>query len=89
MGESASASKSDVSMSLLTLSVVFLFTSSMMFSLVSDKLITTQLTSNPRYAITFPALDYIEGHDDAAVVAIGSSIIQAAVNGDCLSLIHI
>ena len=84
MGESGSTTKSDVFVSLLTLSVVFLFTSSMMFSLVSDKLITTQLTSNPRYAVTFPALDYIEGHDDAAVVAIGSSIIQAAVNGNCI-----
>ncbi len=84
MDEFAPTSKSDVFSSLLTLSIVFLFTSSMMFSLVSDKLITTQLTSNPRYAVTFPALEYIEGHNDDAVVAIGSSIIRAAVNGKCI-----
>ena len=84
MDEFAPTSKLDVFSSLLTLSIVFLFTSSMMFSLVSDKLITTQLTSNPRYAVTFPALEYIEGHNDDAVVAIGSSIIRAAVNGKCI-----
>ena len=56
-----------------------------MFSIVSDKLITAPLTSNSRYAVTFPALDYISQHDDDAVIAIGSSIIQASVDGVCIT----
>lgn len=56
-----------------------------MFSVVGDKLITGDMTSNPRYAITFPALDYIEGLDEESVVAIGSSIIRAATNGTCIT----
>ena len=71
--------------SVIVLCIVFLFSSSTMFSIVSDKLITAPLTSNSRYAVTFPALDYISQHDDDAVIAIGSSIIQASVDGVCIT----
>ncbi|MAR46895.1 MAG: hypothetical protein CMA41_03720, partial [Euryarchaeota archaeon] len=53
--------------------------------LVTQKLISTPLIENSRYAITFPALDYIEDLQDEAVVAIGSSIIRSAVNGTCIT----
>lgn len=56
-----------------------------MFSVVSDKLITAPMTSNSRYAVTFPALEYIAQHDDDAVIAIGSSIIEASVDGVCIT----
>ena len=71
--------------SVFVLCIVFLLSSSSTFSIVSDKLITAPLTSNSRYAVTFPALEYIAQHDDDAVIAIGSSIIQASVDGVCIS----
>ena len=71
--------------SVFVLCIVFLLSSSSTFSIVSDKLITAPLTSNSRYAVTFPALEYIAQHDDNAVIAIGSSIIQASVDGVCIS----
>jgi len=71
--------------SVIALSLTFLMCSTFMFSMVSDKLITADMTSNPRYAITFPALGYIEDIEEESVVAIGSSIIRAATNGTCIS----
>ena len=71
--------------SLIALGIVFLLSSSIAFSMVSDKLITSPLTSNSRYAVTFPALDYIAQQNEEAVVAIGSSIIQASVDGVCMT----
>ena len=62
--------------SLLSLFLVGLFLASSVSPLVAQKLITTPLTTNSRYAVTFPALEYIEELDDEAVVAIGSSIIR-------------
>jgi len=35
--------------------------------------------------VTFPALDYIEYNDRNSVIAVGSSILQAAVNGSCIT----
>ena len=85
MEEESTTTLSDLFSSILALSLSFLVCSSLMFSVVSDKLITSDMTSNPRYAITFPALDYIEGLDEESVVAIGSSIIRAATNGTCIT----
>ena len=79
------ASFSDLCTSLIALTLVFLLSSSITFSMVSDRLITSPLTSNSRYAVTFPALDYIGDQDEDAVIAIGSSIIQAAVDGVCIT----
>ena len=75
----------EFSSSVVALCIVFLLSSSITFSIVSDKLITTPMTSNSRYAVTFPALEYITHHDEDAVVAIGSSIIQASVDGVCIT----
>ena len=61
-----------------------LLLSSMLAPTVSEKLITSDLTSNSRYGVTFPALAYIEGSHETSVVGIGSSIIQAALNGSCI-----
>ena len=71
--------------SICTLFLVSLFLASSVSPLVTQKLISTPLIENPRYAITFPALDYIEDSQDEAVVAIGSSIIRSAVNGTCIT----
>lgn len=75
----------DLCTSLLSLGVVFLFLSSSTAGLVGEKLITSSLTSSSRYGITFPALDFIEREIDDPIIAIGSSIIQAATDGKCIT----
>ena len=85
MQEQRTSSMTDLLSSVIALSLTFLMCSTFMFSMVSDKLITADMTSNPRYAITFPALEYIEDIEEESVVAIGSSIIRAATNGTCIS----
>ena len=85
MQEQRTSCMTDLLSSVIALSLTFLMCSTFMFSLVSDKLITADMTSNPRYAITFPALEYIEDIEEESVVAIGSSIIRAATNGTCIS----
>ena len=62
-----------------------LLLSSILAPTVSEKLITSDLTSNSRYGVTFPALEYIEDSGEKSVVGIGSSIIQAALNGSCIT----
>ena len=71
--------------SLGALFLSLLLLSSVLAPTVSEKLITSDLTSNSRYGVTFPALEYIEGLDENSVVGIGSSIIQAALNGSCIT----
>lgn len=71
--------------SLLSLFLVGLFLASSVSPLVTQKLITTPLTTNSRYAVTFPALEYIEELGDESVVAIGTSIIRSSVNGSCIT----
>ena len=53
--------------------------------LVTGSLISSDLVSNPRYGITFPALETIEEMDEDAVIAIGSSIIRDAIDGKCIT----
>jgi len=62
-----------------------LLLSSVLAPTVGEKLITSDLTSNSRYGVTFPALEYIEDLDENSVIGIGSSIIQAALNGSCIT----
>ena len=75
----------------LVVSVLSLFFSAMFVlssigpAIVTESLISTDMVSNTRYGVTFPALDSIEQHDEDSVIAIGSSIIQAAVDGKCIS----
>jgi len=68
----------------LLLSTMFLLSSTGP-QMVSDTLISTDMLSNPRYGLTFPALKSIEAMDDDSVIAIGSSIIRAATDGECIS----
>ena len=75
----------DLFSSLLSLGVVFLVLSSSTAGLVGEKLITSSITSSSRYGITFPAIDYIESEINNPIIAIGSSIIQAATDGKCIS----
>ena len=77
--------KRDVLLSLVSLFFIGLFLASSVSPMVAQKIITTPLTTNSRYGITFPALDYIEDLETESVVAIGSSIIRSAVNGACIS----
>ena len=75
----------------LVVSVLSLFFSAMFVlssvgpAIVTNSLISTDIVSNTRYGITFPALDSIENHENDAVIAIGSSIIRAATDGKCIS----
>jgi len=68
----------------LLLSTMFLLSSTGP-QIVSDTLISTDMVSNTRYGITFPALKSIKAMDDDSVIAIGSSIIRAATDGECIS----
>lgn len=75
----------------LVVSVLSLFFSAMFVlssvgpAIVTNSLISTDMVSNTRYGITFPALDSIENNENDAVIAIGSSIIRAATDGKCIT----
>jgi len=75
----------------LLVSVLSLFLSAMFVlssvgpAVVTNSIISTDIVSNTRYGITFPALDSIEHNEKDAVVAIGSSIIRAAIDGKCIA----
>ncbi len=77
----------DFSFSGLIVSVFSLFLSAMFVlsslgpAIVTESLISTDMVSNTRYGVTFPALNSIENHDEDSVIAIGSSIIRAATDG--------
>jgi hypothetical protein len=78
-------SKMSLLSSLGALFLSSLLLSSVLAPTIGEKLITSDLTSNSRYGVTFPALEYIEGLDESSVVGIGSSIIQAALDGSCIT----
>jgi len=81
----------DFSFSGLIVSVFSLFLSAMFVlsslgpAIVTESLISTDMVSNTRYGVTFPALNSLENQDEDSVIAIGSSIIQASVDGKCIS----
>ena len=77
---------SDFVGSILALCLVFLFTSSYIFpQTVNDSLIETDVIKSGRYAVTLPALETIEHEESEAIVTIGSSILQYATDGRCIS----
>ena len=77
---------SDFVGSILALCLVFLFTSSYIFpQTVNDSLIETDVIKSGRYAVTVPALETIEHEESEAIVTIGSSILQYATDGRCIS----
>lgn len=65
--------------------LISLLISTSVAPVVSEKLISSPLTSNSRYGVTFPALNYIEDNGKDSVVAVGASILQAALDGSCVS----
>tara|TARA_B100001113_G_C21123006_1_gene628271 strand:+ start:5095 stop:6210 length:1116 start_codon:yes stop_codon:yes gene_type:complete len=72
--------------SLFVLFVVFLFSSTSLFpQVVNNSLIESNAIKSGRYAVTFPALDTIEGEDSEAIITIGSSILQYATDGRCIT----
>ena len=77
---------SDFAGSILALCLVFLFSSSYLFpQIVNDSLIETDVIKSGRYAVTFPALETIEQEESEAIVTIGSSILQYATDGRCIT----
>ena len=77
---------SDFVGSILALCLVFLFTSSYIFpQTVNHSLIETDVIKSGRYAVTLPALETIEQEESEAIVTIGSSILQYATDGRCIS----
>ena len=77
---------SDFVGSILALCLVFLFSSTFLFpQIVNDSLIETDVIKSGRYAVTFPALETIEHEQTEAIVTIGSSILQYATDGRCIT----
>lgn len=52
--------------------------------LVNKSLIEGNVLKSGRYAITFPALEWIGEQDSEAIVAIGNSVLQYATDGECI-----
>lgn len=72
--------------SLGVLFVVFLFSSSIIFpTLVNKGLIEGNFIKNGRYGVTNPALETIASQDEPAIITIGSSILEYATDGQCIS----
>jgi len=72
--------------SILALCLVFLFSSTFLFpQIVNDSLIQTDVIKSGRYAVTFPALETIEAQESEAIITIGSSILQYATDGRCIT----
>jgi hypothetical protein len=72
--------------SILAITLVFLFSSTFLFpQIVNNSLIETTAIKSGRYAITFPSLDTIENEESEAIITIGSSILQYATDGQCIT----
>ena len=77
---------SDLFGSIFVLCVVFLFSSTSLFpQVVNNSLIESNAIKSGRYAVTFPALETIEHEESEAIVTIGSSILQYATDGRCIT----
>ena len=72
--------------SIFVLFVVFLFSSTSLFpQVVNNSLIESNAIKSGRYAVTFPALETIEAEESEAIITIGSSILQYATDGRCIT----
>ena len=77
---------SDFFGSIFVLCVVFLFSSTSLFpQVVNNSLIESNAIKSGRYAVTFPALETIEAEESEAIITIGSSILQYATDGRCIT----
>ena len=62
------------------------FSSSIIFpTLVNKGLIEGNFIKNGRYGVTNPALETIASQDEPAIITIGSSILEYATDGQCIS----
>ena len=52
--------------------------------MVVDSIVSSNLVRSPTYGKTFPALHSLEDYDGKKVVAIGSSIMQYSIDGNCI-----
>ena len=83
--DAQSTTTGQLTASLISLTVVFLFLSgSMVPQLVNDSLIEGDFIDSGRYAVTQPALESISNEEGEAIVVIGSSILQYATDGACI-----
>ena len=65
--------------------VTFLVCSSYLVpELVNKRLIEGNALNSGRYAVTFPALEWIGEQEGDAIVAIGNSVLQYATDGACI-----
>ena len=75
----------DASVSIVTLIMVFVLCSGVLIpSLVNSTLIQGNSLKSGRYAVTHPALESIASEESDAVVVIGSSVLQYAMDGQCI-----
>lgn len=58
--------------------------STIVSTVISDQMVSSTIISSPSYSKTFPALHSLEDYEGKKVIAIGSSIIQYAVDGKCI-----
>ncbi|MBJ24310.1 MAG: hypothetical protein CMB64_06535, partial [Euryarchaeota archaeon] len=86
MGDNGDVSISHVLGSIFSLLMVIVLVSTTIApAMVTNSLITSDLVSNPRYGVTFPALKSIQEMEDESVIGIGSSILRAALDGECVT----
>jgi len=71
--------------SLCALFFVFLVLAGSVFpTIVNNGLIEGNFIKNGRYGITNPALESIGQEEDASIIGIGSSILEYAMDGQCI-----
>ena len=78
-------SKSGLFTSLFALfcTMIFLHTS-VVSTVVVDSIVSSNLVRSSTYAKTFPALHSLENYNGKKVIAIGSSIMQYSIDGNCI-----
>ena len=75
-----------LSLSISIVFLIFILMSSTFNSFIIKPLLRDgSLIVHGRYMITFDALDTVEADEGASVVAIGSSITRASIDGSCIS----
>tara|TARA_A100001037_G_scaffold283230_1_gene288528 strand:- start:138 stop:1295 length:1158 start_codon:yes stop_codon:yes gene_type:complete len=68
--------------------VLLLLSSSTMMSIIKPRLYDGSINELGRYSMTFDAYEYIEKNSDSAVIAIGSSKMRDAFDGQLLGELH-
>lgn len=63
--------------------MIFLHTS-IVSTIVVDSIVSSNVVRSPTYGKTFPALHSLENYEGKKVIAIGSSIMQYSIDGNCI-----